>query len=145
MVAEFSHAPGVQFPVRLRELAQAADTATQTFQVRFSMKTPKQTTVLPGMTATVAVTYRRPRTQDHRTFVPISAVTRQDTGHQVVWVLGADATARHRTVTMGEVKDGEVEIVRGLRPGERIAVAGANYLREGMKVRDLGDALGDGP
>ena len=46
---------------------------------------------------------------------------------------------------MGEVKDGEVEIVRGLRPGERIAVAGATYLRDGMKVRDLGEALEGGP
>jgi RND family efflux transporter MFP subunit len=144
MAAEFSHAPGVQFPVRLKEMSQAADSATQTFQVRFSMKAPRKTTVLPGMTATVAVTYRQPRTRDNRTFVPISAVTRQDNGHQVVWVLGADATVRRRAVKMGEVKDGEVEIVRGLRPGERIAVAGATYLRDGMRVRDLGDALGGG-
>ena len=145
MAAEFSHAPGLQFPVRIKELAQVADPSTQTFQVRFSMRAPRQTTILPGMTATVAVTFRRPRTQEIRTFVPISAVTRQDTGQQVVWVLGADATARRRVVNIGEVKDGRVEIVRGLRWGERIAVAGATYLRDGMKVRDLGDALGDGP
>jgi RND family efflux transporter MFP subunit len=144
MVAEFSHAPGLQFPVRIKELAQVADPSTQTFQVRFSTRTPRQTTILPGMTATVAVTYRRPRTRETSTFVPISAITR-DTGQQVVWVLGADATARRRVVNIGEVKDGRVEVVRGLRLGERIAVAGATYLRDGMKVRDLGDALGDGP
>jgi hypothetical protein len=43
---------------------------------------------------------------------------------------------------MGNVKDGQVEILSGLQPGERVAVAGANFLREGMKVRDLGGALG---
>src|SRR5215472_19366541 len=77
MVAEFSHAPGQQFPVRVRELAQVADPATQTFQVRFGMKAPPRTMTLPGMTATVAVTYRRPAPKN-RALVPISAVTQQD-------------------------------------------------------------------
>jgi hypothetical protein len=36
----------------------------------------------------------------------------------------------------------EVEILEGLAPGDRIVVAGVTFLREGMKVRDLGDALG---
>ncbi|HKE26094.1 MAG TPA: efflux RND transporter periplasmic adaptor subunit [Bryobacteraceae bacterium] len=143
MVAEFSHAPGQQFPVEVREIAQVADPATQTFQVRFGMKTPPRTMTLPGMTATVAVTYRQPPAPKNRAFVPISAVTKQDTGQQVVWVLGPEGTVRCRAVAMGELKDGRVEIVDGLRSGERIAVAGAVYLRDGMKVRDLGDALGD--
>lgn len=142
MSAEFSHSPGRQFPVRIGELAQVADPATQTFQVRFRMKTPTGMMLRPGMTATVAITYRRPRTPTDRAFVPISAVTREANGRQVVWVIGADETARCREVRMGEVKDGEVEILRGLRTGDRVAVAGAAYLREGMKVRDLGDALG---
>ena len=36
----------------------------------------------------------------------------------------------------------QIEILDGLQPGDRIAVAGASFLRDGMKVRDLGDALG---
>ena len=36
----------------------------------------------------------------------------------------------------------QIEIVDGLQPGDRIAVAGVTFLREGMKVSDLGDALG---
>jgi multidrug efflux pump subunit AcrA (membrane-fusion protein) len=38
-----------------------------------------------------------------------------------------------------------VQITEGLQPGDRIATAGASHLREGMKVRDLGDALGGRP
>jgi len=34
---------------------------------------------------------------------------------------------------------------QGLQPGDRIAAAGASHLREGMKVSDLGDALGGRP
>jgi len=142
MTAEFSHSPGQRFPVRIKELAQVADPATQTFQVRFGMRAPARMMILPGMTATVDVTYRRPGAAGSRTFVPVSAVTKQPTGQQVVWVLSSDDTARCRTVTMGEVREGEVEIAGGVTPGERIVVAGAPYLREGMKIRDLGNALG---
>jgi len=142
MTAEFSHMPGKQFPVRIWEIAQVGDPATQTFQARFRMKPPPRTLLLPGMTATVDITFRQPRAAADRTFVPISAVTREANGRQVVWVLGANQTVRCREVRLGEVKDGTVEIRDGLRPGERIAVAGAEQLREGMKVRDLGNALG---
>jgi RND family efflux transporter MFP subunit len=144
MAAEFTNRPGVPFPVRVKEVAQVADPVTQTFPVRFTMKTPRRMTVLPGMTATVAVTYRRSGTAGNRILVPVSAVFKQDTGQQVVWVIGPDDAVRCRSVQMGGVKDGQVEIVAGLRPGERIVVAGAPFLREGMKVRDLDNALGGG-
>jgi multidrug efflux pump subunit AcrA (membrane-fusion protein) len=45
-------------------------------------------------------------------------------------------------VKTGEVTGGRIEVLNGLQPGDRIAVAGMNSLREGMKVRDLGTALG---
>ena len=144
MVAEFSTAPGMQFPVRIKEVAQVADPATQTFQVRVAMKAPRNVLVLPGMTATVTATYRRPGTLGRRILVPISAVYKEDTGDQVAWVIGPNQMVSRRLVKMGAATGGQVEIVDGLRPGDRIVVAGAPFLSEGMKVRDLGDALGGG-
>ena len=38
MLAELSGAPGVQFPVEVREIAQVADPTTQTFKVRAAMQ-----------------------------------------------------------------------------------------------------------
>jgi multidrug efflux pump subunit AcrA (membrane-fusion protein) len=90
------------------------------------------------MTATITVSYRRPR---NRILVPISAVCKIDTGEQVAWVLGPDGIVRARPVTMGVARDGDVEILDGLNPGDRVVVAGATFLRDGMKVRDLGNAL----
>src|SRR5262249_1899166 len=57
--AEFSGAPGLQFPVHVKEVAQRADLTTQTFQVRVAMKAPADVSILPGMSATVTLTYRR--------------------------------------------------------------------------------------
>jgi RND family efflux transporter MFP subunit len=140
--AEFSNAPGQHFPVRVKEVAQVADPVTQTFPVRFTMMAPRPPMLLPGMTATVEVTYRNPGAAGRRIRVPVSAVVNQ-TGQQTVWILGPDNIVRCRAVKMGDVKDGQVEILSGLGPGDRVAVAGAIFLREGIKVRDLGGALGD--
>jgi RND family efflux transporter MFP subunit len=143
IVAEFTAAPGVQFPVSVKEIAQAADPVTQTFRIRGSMKAQPGGAVLPGMSATVTLTYRRGA--DNRLLVPISAVSKEaSSGEQVVWLIGEDQIVKRRPVKMGEVTDGQVEVTAGLQPGDRIAVAGVRFLRDGMEVRDLGNALGDG-
>jgi RND family efflux transporter MFP subunit len=144
LLAEFSGAPGLQFPVQVREVAQRADPVTQTFRVRASMQAPEKLNLLPGMSATVTLTYRRARILGNRILVPVSAVFKDSTGEQIVWVVGSEQTVSKRPVKLGEATGGSLEIVDGLQPGERIAVAGVTHLREGMKVRDLGDALGGG-
>jgi RND family efflux transporter MFP subunit len=144
ILAEFSGAPGLQFPVEIKEVAQQADPATQTFSVRVGMKSPPDLNLLPGMTATVTLTYRRARIVGSRILVPVSAVLREAAGEQVVWVIRPDQTVTRRPVKLGGATGGEVEVVDGLGAGDRIAVAGATFLREGMRVRDLGDALGGG-
>lgn len=144
LVAEFSGAPGLEFPVQIREVAQRADPTTQTFRVRAAMKAPRDVNLLPGMTATVTATYRRARVLGNRILVPISAVYNDAAGEQVAWVVGSDQTVSRRPVKLGQATGGQIEIVEGLQPGDRIAVAGVTFLREGMKVTDLGDALGGG-
>jgi RND family efflux transporter MFP subunit len=143
LVAEFSGAPGLQFPVHIKEVAKLADPVTQTFRVRVGMKAPKDLRLLPGMTASVTLSYRRAGILGDPILVPVSAVL-EDGGEQVVWVVGQDQTVARRSVKLGQATGGQLEIVKGLEPGERIAVAGVKFLREGMKVRDLGDALGGG-
>lgn len=145
IIAEFTAAPGVRFPVTIKEIAQVADPVTQTFRIRGSMKAQPGAAVLPGMTATVTLTYRRGAERDKRLLVPVSAVCKEaSSGEQLVWVIGADQIVKRRPVRLGEVSEGRVEVVKGLQSGERIAVAGVSFLREGMEVRDLGDALGEG-
>ena len=142
LVAEFSALPGRRFPVHLKEVAQRADPVTQTFSIRAAMLVPEGVNLLPGMTATVAMTYRRASILGGRILVPIAAIFEAGPGQQAAWVFGPDQTVSRRPVKTGEARGGRIEIVDGLQPGDRIAVAGVTFLREGMKVRDLGDALG---
>ncbi len=142
MVAQFSGAPEQEFPVVIKEATQVADPKTQTFQVRVTLKRPAGFTALPGMTATVTVAYWPGGVPTNRILVPVSAVVMLENGEQVAWVMRPDQTVKPSTVKVGAVSGGEIEILEGLQPGERIVVAGLTSLRDGMKVRDLGNALG---
>jgi len=141
-LAEFSGAPGIQFPVHIKEVAQRADPTTQTFQVRVAMKAPTEVNILPGMTSTVNLTYRRASILGRRILVPVSAILKTSKGEQVAWIVNQDLTVTRRPVKLGEATGGQIEVVDGLQPGERIATAGVTFLREGIKVSDLGNALG---
>ena len=142
--ASFRAAPGVLFPVHITEIAQRADPVTQTFRVRAAMQSPKGFHLLPGMTATVTITYRRALVLGQRIVVPITALFQESPLSQVVWVIGSDGSVSRRPVKTGAVTGGGVEILEGIAPGERVAVAGVSFLRDGMKVRDLGNGLSTG-
>jgi len=105
MVAQFSGAPGKEFPVEIKEAAQVADPKTQTFQVRVAMKRPKGFTVLPGMTANVSVAYWPGGVPTHRILLPVSAVAMLETGGQVAWVMGPDQTVKARPVQVGASRE----------------------------------------
>jgi len=142
MTAELGGAPGVQFPVHIREIAQQADPTTQTYRMRVAMKVPPGVTALSGMTATVSLTYRRASILGESILVPTSAVLKDAAGEAVAWVIGKDQVVERRPVKLGAVTGTQIEILDGLQPGDRIAVAGVRFLRAGMTVQDLGDALG---
>jgi RND family efflux transporter MFP subunit len=141
MLASFNAAPGLQFPVHLKEIAQRADPITQTFTIRVGMKAPDGLNLLPGMTGSVSLTYRRASILGDQILVPITAVIKESTGEQVAWAIDPDGNVERRPVKTGSVTGDSIVILEGLGPGDRIAVAGVSFLRAGMKVRDLGDGL----
>lgn len=146
--AVFSSAPDLRFPVEIREIAQVADPTTQTFKVRVTMLSPENLMILPGMTATVVAQFRRAAILGDRILVPVTAVFKTDEGQQIAWLISGESpqqTVTRREVTIGDATGSQIEILSGLAPGDRIAVAGASRLREGMRVRDLASELGGTP
>lgn len=140
--AEFVAIPGRQFPVRIGEIAQVADPVTQTFRVRFVLTKPPGVNLLPGMSSIVRLRYGQAGGAGGALLVPLASVYTEGSGTKVVWVIGGDLVARRTVVKVGEIVGENIEVLDGLREGDRIATAGVSQLRDGQKVRDLGDALG---
>jgi membrane fusion protein, multidrug efflux system len=107
--------------------------STGTVTLRASFPNPRGL-LLPGM----FVRARFAASIDRRAIlVPQVAVTRDEKGDAVVWVVGADNKAQQRTVTATRTIGANWVVTAGLRSGERIITQGIANLRPGAEVRPV--------
>lgn len=134
--ASFDGIEGESFPLNFREVATKADTATQTFNVTYTMARNETITILPGMTANLTLDLSACAGERDSTIkVPVSAVTAENDLSSRVWVVDeASMTVKGRAVQLGALQGESVEVLGGLKPGERIVVAGAAFLADAMPV-----------
>ena len=139
----FDSLPGKEFDVTYEEITTQADSKTQTFKITFSMPTPKDYHLLPGMSVTLVIAGGDKGEDDKNVFasfaVPTVAVGADATGSHFVWKLvKAEKDGEYKTVKqvveIGDTLGTDVEIVKGLAEGDRIAVAGVTILTEGRVV-----------
>lgn len=83
----------------------------------------------PGMSAVADLQVRR---APAAVAVPASAVVR-DGARDAVFV-EVDGRARHRFVTLGAQGDERVQVLEGVRVGDRVVVRGADSVRDGQKL-----------
>jgi len=121
--------PGRDFPAVVTSVAAIADAQTHTFVVKVTPQ-DKESLLRSGMYADVTLLL------DERAdalVAPLTAVT--TIGDQpAVYVLRADNTVEQRAVTTGMANDSQVEILSGLKAGEKVVVNGQVNLKDGSKV-----------
>lgn len=123
----------------LKSFTSEADPQTQTFEIVLSLTgVPAGMTVLPGMSATVMPFDPEGATRTGALSIPLAAVSSLGTGQPSVWVVAEDGSVSARSLSLGEIQGDRVVVLDGLAAGERIATAGLQALRPGMKVRALG-------
>lgn len=119
-----------RYAAHLRQLSDAADAQTRTYEARYVLDGDAAAAPL-GATVTIRLATRadQPAIQ-----VPLGAVL--DDGRRTgVWVLDrASSTVRFRPVKLVRVS-GETAEVAGLRAGDPIVALGAHLLKEGARVR----------
>lgn len=127
---------GLSVPARLRQLSDAADPLTRTFEARYVLDGELADAPL-GSTVTLRVTERSSSVQGMQ--VPIGALF--DTGRGAgVWVIdGKPAKVSWRPVTIQRLDAESARISGELDQGQRIVALGAHLLREGEQVRVAGD------
>ncbi len=109
----------------------------------YNANDPNQARISAGMSCRVNIKLSKEAVQSQEIVVPVSAVVEggADT-RPSVWLLQpykADTlTVKKQPVTLGGLRGRDLVQVRsGLKPGERIVVAGAKRLVEGKKVKIL--------
>ena len=120
---------------RIKEIRPALNSSTQTLEVIAELPAGHEWYSVGSVRGEVVLNVRR-----GTTVVPEQAVVLRPAG-AVVYVPEGDKV-KERTVQTGVQRDGEFEILTGLKPGETVVVDGAGMLSEGakIKVRDSGGA-----
>ncbi|MEW8026557.1 MAG: efflux RND transporter periplasmic adaptor subunit [Candidatus Thiodiazotropha sp.] len=136
----FSDLPGKSYPLTFREVSTKADAKTQTFQVTYTMQRVDDVTLLPGMTATVTVDLNGFLNKSERHLVPATAIVGDTNLDPKAWVIDEQSmTVKSRKVKIGQLLGSRIEVLEGLKPGERIVSAGTPFLLEDMEIRLLPD------
>jgi len=124
-----------RFPARLRQLSDAADPQTRTYEARYVLEGEAAAAPL-GATVTIRLTNRasQPEVQ-----VPLGAVL--DDGRKTgVWIFDrATSTVHFRPIKLVRMTS-ETAVISGLHSGDRIVSLGAHLLREGAHVRTASES-----
>ena len=115
-------------PIKLRELAAAADPVTRTFLVKAELNNQN---VHLGQTATVVLTGTP---SDNAIKLPLSAVMESQGKSAVLLLDPKTMTVSPKAVTVVGAEGNEL-VVQGLSPGMEVVTAGGHVLTPGQKVR----------
>lgn len=126
--------PGRIFEGVVESVDSRIDPVTRAVAVRALIPNPDGE-LLPGMLLTVHLVTDRRRAL----ILPEAAVVPLG-DKQYVFVVGEDNKARRVAVELGRRRPGEVEVLSGLEPGQKVVVEGTIRLKPGAEVRIAGEA-----
>ncbi len=129
----------LEVPAEIKEVGTEASQTTRTFPVNLIMEQPKDAEILPGMAGVARYTLNMPEgIQEPEFLIPVTAVfTDPEKQKSYVWLIDdAALTVSRHEIVPGKLTGRGLK-VKGLQPGQWIAVAGVDLLREGQKVKIL--------
>ena len=116
---------------RLRQLSNAADPATRTFEARYVLESANEVPL--GSTVKVAIDSTSSTSVPDAVEVPIGSVW--DNGKATgVWEVNSSQTVSFKPVKVLRVGE-ESAVVSGVPEGSKVVAVGANLLNDGMEVR----------
>ncbi|SEN06817.1 RND family efflux transporter, MFP subunit [Duganella sp. CF517] len=127
---------GAAVPAKLRQLSNAADRQTRTFEARYVLGGALSDAPL-GATVAIRIADGDPATQAGWS-VPIGALVDQGKGPGVWVIQGEPAKVGWRPVAVQRIGDDYARVAGRLKQGERVVALGAHLLREGQAVRLAG-------
>jgi RND family efflux transporter MFP subunit len=130
---------GAVVPADLRQLSDAADRLTRTFEARYVLEGDLANAPL-GATVTIRIPDAQP-SQGADVQVPIEALFDSGKGAGVWIVSGEPAKVYWRPVTVQRLEDDSAHVAGSLKQGERVVALGAHLLRDGESVRVMPQAV----
>lgn len=123
----------LKYKTRLIDISRKAEDITRTYEATALFENPKDTNILPGMTANLKVIEKNKN--NSKLFIPVKALFSNHTKNSFVWIIDEDEKVHKREVKTGRLENGSIEIVNGLRNSDKIAISGINLLEENQQIK----------
>ena len=123
------------YPLKVKSVAQNPDPINLTYPVTFTFSNLSEgEKFLSGQTGTVTISVKNNGNQE--ILIPLNAVF-EDNGSNVY--LFKNGIAVKTPIKIGELRETDkISVVKGLKSGDKVIVAGVSKLADGEKVRLLG-------
>jgi RND family efflux transporter MFP subunit len=116
---------------RLRQLSDAADPASRTFEARYVLEGEAASAPL-GSTVTITLVTKQ-TSGNHSVLVPVGAIYDRGSGPGI-WIVDDKSEVKFRFVKIASIGQEEVLVSRGVAAGEKVVALGAHLLHEGEVV-----------
>lgn len=128
------------YQTRLRQLSEAADPASRTFEARYVFEDEAASTPL-GSTVTVTLPTEEQISGNPSVRLPVGAVHDRGSGPGV-WVVDDKSEVKFRAIEIASIGQDEVVVSRGVQAGEKLVSLGAHLLHEGQVVNQATEEKG---
>lgn len=125
--------PDEVFTGTVTRISPVVDPATGTFRVTAEIADPHGR-LKPGLFGRVDIVYD---TREGVPVIPRTAVITEDE-QEHVFVIGEDGNVERRAIRLGYERNGIIEVLDGVQPGERVVTAGKGSLSDGARVEVVG-------
>jgi len=129
-VLRFEAYSNATFPARVTQLSPVLNPTTRTMEVKLELAR-RDPRVKAGMYAEVQIITER---KENVVKIPASCLVRRF-GETFAYVVTDQNTAERRVVTPGIIIDDQVEVVVGVKAGDRVVIQGQNLLDDGVQVK----------
>lgn len=126
----FDRFPERSFPATVVEVA-VEPTRMATWPVTVELD-ERENGLRPGMAGRVE--FLLPLEAENVLFVPPVAISQTGTETPYAWVVNEEGRVSRREVKTGTLRDGGLEILEGLEPGDQLVVRGVRFMEEGLEV-----------
>src|SRR5438093_4047290 len=125
------HRQDQMYQARLRQLSDAAEPASRTFEARYVLEGEAASAPLGSTVTITLVTKPTSGTQSVR--VPVAALYDRGSGPGV-WIVNDKSEVKFRSVKIASIGQEEVVVSHGVDAGEKVVALGAHLLHEGQVV-----------
>ncbi|KTC75966.1 membrane fusion protein [Legionella birminghamensis] len=138
IMVQFDAFPGRSISAQIKEISNEASPDTRTYPVTLILKQPEDIEILPGMAGKAKGDIKQKNDQAELTVPAAAVMTQGSTNKSYVWLVDPkNGKVHQQEVQLGELTSTGISVLKGIKAGDWLVIAGIHSLKDGDVVSIL--------